>query len=116
MVDFYTTVFGLLETDRGTGAVFKNSLVFLSGNPAQHHQLVLSSGRPQGSKSTVMQISFTVPDLAALKAPTAKAMENGATDMVGLNHGHAWSVFFDDPATNKKIGRASGRENVFQKE
>src|SRR3546814_16244887 len=28
-------------------------------------------------------------------------MENGATDMVGLNHGNAWSVYFDDPENNK---------------
>src|SRR3546814_20330192 len=65
MVDFYTTVFGLLETDRGTGAVFKNSLVFLSGNPAQHPQLVLSSGRHPGPKSTGWQKSFPQPDLEA---------------------------------------------------
>src|SRR3546814_14780317 len=28
-------------------------------------------------------------------------MENGATDMVGLNHGNSWSVYFDDPENNK---------------
>src|SRR3546814_1706042 len=64
MVDFYTTVFGLLETDRGTGAVFKNSLVFLSGNPAQHHQLVLSSGRRSEEHTSelqsLMRISYAV--------------------------------------------------------
>src|SRR3546814_18650489 len=79
IVDFYTTVFGQLETDRGTGAVFKNSLVFLSGNPAQHPQLVPSSGRTQGSKRTVMQISFTVPDLPARKPTTTKAKKKPET-------------------------------------
>ena len=98
---FYTEVFGLVVTDRGVGKVFKNQLVFLSGNPDQHHQLVLSSGRGADAPSTVMQISFMVDSLAELRDARARAQANGAGDLIGLNHGNAWSIYFDDPEGNK---------------
>ena len=98
---FYTEVFGLTVTDRGVGKVFKNQLVFLSGNPDQHHQLVLSSGRAADAPSTVMQISFMVDTLADLRAARGRALENGAAGLIGLNHGNAWSIYFDDPEGNK---------------
>lgn len=101
MEKFYATVFDLVVTDRGTGAVFKNMLVFMSGNPEQHHQLVLSTGRADDSPSTVMQLSFMVPDLDALRSIRATALDNGADKMIGLNHGNAWSIYFDDPEQNK---------------
>ena len=46
MVQFYTQVVGLVETDRGVGKTFKAPLVFLSASPDQHHQLVIAGGRP----------------------------------------------------------------------
>ena len=98
---FYTEVFGLVVTDRGVGKVFKNQLVFLSGAPEQHHQLVLSSGRGADAPSTVMQISFMVDALSELRAARARALESGAHDLIGLNHGNAWSIYFDDPEGNK---------------
>ena len=97
---FYTEVFGLVVTDRGVGKTFRNELVFLSGSPEQHHQLVLSSGRGADSPSTVMQMSFKVNDLAELRAVRDKAVAAGATDFIPLNHGNAWSVYFNDPEGN----------------
>lgn len=101
MEDFYTSVFGLIVTDRGVGAVFKNALVFLSGAEDQHHQVVLSSGRAPGAPSTVMQLSFKVASLDELRTMQARALEQGATDLVGLNHGNAWSIYFFDPEMNR---------------
>lgn len=101
MVTFYTGVFGLLITDRGVGNVFKNELVFLSGAADQHHQIVLSSGRLPGTPSTVMQLSFKVASLDALRRSRDLALEHGATDLIGLNHGNAWSVYFHDPEGNR---------------
>lgn len=100
MVDFYTRVFGLTVTDRGVGRTFKNELVFLSASEAQHHQLVLASGRPQDAVSTVMQISFMVPSIQAIRDIKALALENGASQMRGLNHGNALSIYFADPEGN----------------
>ena len=98
---FYTGVFGLVVTDRGVGKTFRNELVFLSGSSDQHHQLVLSSGRAADAPSTVMQMSFKVNDLAELRTVRDKAAAAGASDFIGLNHGNAWSVYFNDPEENR---------------
>ncbi len=100
MVAFYTEVFGLTVTDRGEGRTFKNTLVFMSASADQHHQLVIASGRPVGSASTVMQISFLVPSIQSLRDLWKKAEACGATNIRGLNHGNALSVYFLDPEGN----------------
>ena len=101
MVDFYTQVFGLTVTDRGQGRTFKSELVFMSASPDQHHQLVLASGRPEeASFSTVMQISFAVPSIQHIRDIQALALARGATNLRGLNHGNALSIYFSDPEGN----------------
>jgi len=101
MVDFYTKVLGLTITDQGRGHTFKSDLVFLSASQEQHHQLVLVSGRPkEATFSTVMQLSFMVPTIQFLRDIRAAALERGATQMRGLNHGNALSIYFSDPEGN----------------
>jgi len=101
MVAFYTETFELTITDRGEGRTFRNQLVFTSASPDQHHQLVLASGRPADAKfSTVMQISFVVPSIQHLRDISARAAERGATEIRGLNHGNALSVYMCDPEGN----------------
>lgn len=101
MERFYECVFGLVVTDRGVGKTFRNELVFMTGAADQHHQLVLSSGRQPGTPSTVMQISFKVPSLGQLRDIRDRAREAGSSDEIGLNHGNAWSVYFNDPEGNR---------------
>lgn len=101
MERFYSTVFGLVVTDRGVGAVFKNTLIFMSGSPDQHHQIVLSSGREPGTPSTIMQLSFKVRSLQELREIQKTVNDAGGTGMKGLNHGNAWSIYFDDPEQNR---------------
>lgn len=101
MVGFYTEVFGLTVTDRGRGRTFQNDLVFMSASQDQHHQLVLASGRPkEATFSTVMQVSFKVPALQYLRDIRSAALERGASQMRGLNHGNAISIYFSDPEGN----------------
>lgn len=101
MVAFYTETFELTVTDRGVGRTFKNQLVFTSASPDQHHQLVLASGRPADATfSTVMQISFVVPSIQHLRDVSQRALERGATDLRGLNHGNALSIYLKDPEGN----------------
>jgi catechol 2,3-dioxygenase len=101
MVQFYTDVFGLTITDRGVGRTFKNTLVFMSASPDQHHQLVLASGRPpEATFSTVMQISFAVPSIQHLRDAWKAAEALGASQIRGLNHGNALSVYLLDPEGN----------------
>jgi catechol 2,3-dioxygenase len=64
---FYTTVLGLLVTDKGAGRSGVE-LTFLSGNSDNHHQLVLVSGRPDTEGfNPIQQISFMVDSLSQLR-------------------------------------------------
>jgi catechol 2,3-dioxygenase len=101
MVAFYTSLFGLRVTDRGEGAAFNNTLVFLSADPNAHHQLVLASGRPlEATFSTVMQLSFKVQAIQELRRIRVAALELGASQMRCINHGTSFSIYFSDPEGN----------------
>ena len=97
---FYCEVFDMIETDRGQGITMPYRLVFLSGSPGQHHQLVLASSRPADTPSTVMQLSFKVQSLDHLREARRRALQRGASRMRGLNHGNALSIYFSDPEDN----------------
>jgi catechol 2,3-dioxygenase len=101
MADFYTRVLGLLVSDRGPLANGP-TLVFLSRNPDEHHQLVLVSGRPPGGGDNVVnQISFKVPTLAELQAMYRRVRAEGIREFRIVTHGNAWSVYFADPEGNR---------------
>ena len=97
---FYTTVLGLMVTDKGVGRG-GTELSFMSGNPSNHHQLVLVGGRPDTSGfNPINQISFMVNSLDDLRVVHRRALDNGATDMRVTSHGNAWSCYFKDPEGN----------------
>ena len=75
---FYTNVLGLMVTDSGA-ARSGMELTFMSGNPGNHHQLVLVSGRPDTKGfNPIQQISFMVDSLADLREVHGRALEYGA--------------------------------------
>jgi catechol-2,3-dioxygenase len=101
MEDFYTRVLGLLVSDRGS-LPGGPTLVFLSRDPDEHHQMVLASGRPPGIEYNVVnQMSFKLPSLENLKAMHARAREEGIKPFRIVTHGNAWSVYFPDPEGNR---------------
>jgi catechol-2,3-dioxygenase len=101
MEDFYTRVLGLLVSDRGA-LPSGPTLVFLSRDPDEHHQLVLVSGRPPGvDYNVVNQISFKLPTLADLKTMYARVREEGIKAFRIVTHGNAWSIYFGDPEGNR---------------
>jgi catechol 2,3-dioxygenase len=101
MEDFYTRVLGLLVSDRGQ-VPGGSSLVFLSRDPDEHHQIVLATGRPPGVEFNVVnQMSFKVPGLPDLKAMHARAREEGIKQFRVVTHGNAWSIYFADPEGNR---------------
>lgn len=100
MTRFYTEVFALRLTDQGVGRNFKTRLHFLSGSADQHHQLVLAAGRAAEGPSTVMQMSFKVDTIDELRRLRSLALAGGATQMRGMNHGNALSIYFADPEGN----------------
>ena len=100
MARFYKQALRFTQTDQGDlGPV---QLVFLSRDPGEHHQLVLATGRPAGMAFNVInQISFRVPDLAALRRFHDRLLAEGATDMAPVTHGNAVSVYCRDPEGNR---------------
>ena len=94
---FYTEVFGLVVTDEGNTRI--GYLVFLTSDPAEHHQLVLVSGRAPDQKSTVNQISFRLKSLTDLREMRDLLDKRGVA-FRPVDHGIAWSLYIEDPEGN----------------
>ena len=108
MARFYKEALGFTQTDEGD--LGTTQLVFLSRDPAEHHQLVLASGRPAESGAAsatpqfnvINQISLRVPDLATLRyVRDAISAQAGTSDLVCATHGNAVSVYVRDPEGNR---------------
>ena len=98
MEEFYSRNLGFVVTDRGEG---KDGMVFLSRNPEEHHQLVLN---PQQSrrpiKSPVDHISFRVNSITDLRV-FHRALQASSTNYQTVSHGTTWSIYFQDPESNR---------------
>ena len=99
MVAFYTGLLGLEVTDSGN--FHDGRITFLSRDPAEHHQLVLISGRPQIGYSPVSQMSFRVETLEDLQHYFRAVQQLGLRDLRPTNHGNSWSIYFLDPEGNR---------------
>jgi catechol-2,3-dioxygenase len=100
MEDFYTRVLGFAVTDRGMlGSV---SLVFLSRDAREHHQIVLAAGRPAGAGfNPINQISFRMADFAGLREMHRRLEREGVSELSPVSHGNALSLYFKDPEGNR---------------
>jgi catechol 2,3-dioxygenase len=101
MREFYMRVLGMVVSDTGVGMLFQRRIIFMTGDPQQHHQFVLvvrEDGDPPGG--ALFQVSFKVQKLDELRRIAALAVANGATELQGINHGNSWSVYFRDPDRN----------------
>jgi catechol 2,3-dioxygenase-like lactoylglutathione lyase family enzyme len=104
MEDFYTRVMGFAVTDRGVLETDAGplTLVFLSRDPREHHQIVLASGRPAKLEfNAINQISFRVPDLAGLREMHRRLQGESVSHVAPISHGNALSVYFRDPEGNR---------------
>ena len=102
MVDFYTRVMKFVVSDRGDREA-NGAIVFMTRNPAEHHQLVFATGRPADlTFSIVQQISFRVDSLATLREMYHAVQNEPIQKMLGpITHGNALSVYFLDPEGNR---------------
>lgn len=111
MEDFYTRVLGMTVTDRGEVAGGMATLVFLTTDPSEHHQLVLASGRTEGAVldgpvfggsfgAAIFQLTFRLEDLATLRRVQQRLLAEGNSNFVPLNHGNSWSLYTRDPEGN----------------
>lgn len=100
MADFYTRLLGFAVSDRGQ--LGKTSLVFLTRDPREHHQIVLASGRPADLPFNVVnQLSFRVDRLADLRALHERLQREAVSEIRPISHGNALSVYFRDPEGNR---------------
>jgi catechol 2,3-dioxygenase len=111
MEDFYTRVLGMTVSDRGEVAGGIARLVFLTTDPSEHHQLVLASGRTEGTilegpvlggsfGAAIFQLTFRLDDLATLRRVQQRLVAEGNTNFIPLNHGNSWSIYTRDPEGN----------------
>jgi len=111
MEDFYTRVLGMTVSDRGEVAGGMARLVFLTTDPSEHHQLVLASGRTEGTilegpvlggsfGAAIFQLTFRLDDLATLRRMQQRLVAEGNTNFIPLNHGNSWSIYTRDPEGN----------------
>ncbi len=100
MVDFYTRLYGFLVSDRGEAR--GSRIAFLTLDAGSHHQLVMQEGRPKEIDFNILQqISFKTNSLASVRAYHAALLAEPVTDIRGITHGNAWSVYFHDPEGNR---------------
>jgi catechol 2,3-dioxygenase-like lactoylglutathione lyase family enzyme len=102
--DFYKAILEFTETDRGTlpGPNGPLRLIFLSRDPAEHHQIVLVSGRPeQLAFNVINQISLKADSLQTLIDFYQRVKAAQVKELVPVTHGNALSVYFHDPEGNR---------------
>ncbi len=93
---FWERALGFVCTDRGT--LDGRAIVFLSRDPAEHHQIVfVARGDLPPAAAAVNQLSFRLGSLEDLQAMTPRLEAEGATELRPVMHGNAWSVYFRDP-------------------
>jgi catechol-2,3-dioxygenase len=101
MMAFYTGCLGLVVSDTDTTKLGVR-YAFLTGDPREHHQLVLATGRPEDvSFNTVQQISFRAESLEALRRMRRRVLKDGAVELGPVTHGNAISAYFRDPEGNR---------------
>jgi len=101
MVDFYSRIFGLTVTDRGTTSRGV-PIAFLSRDPTEHHQVAIAAGRPKdASFSTIQQVSFRLSGLNELREYYPWLVKQGVKKLDPRTHGNAWSIYFADPEDNR---------------
>src|SRR5574338_65652 len=96
MEDFYTRLLGFTVTDRGRLGAYE--LVFLSRSPAEHHQIVMVSGRPgELPFNPINQISFRMAEFAGLREMHRRLVAEAVRELHPVSHGNALSLYFLDP-------------------
>ena len=102
MLDFYCGVLGFAVTNRGTvgdEARWRSS----PRTPAEHHQMVFVSGMPRDRAPVRDGRPHGVPHrrrLDDLRAIGARLDDAGVEGVIPINHGNAWSLYFNDPEGN----------------
>ncbi len=100
--DFYTRVLGFCVSDHGLFRDDTDRIIFMTRRPREHHQFVLAAGRPAKYDSTVGETGFTANSLNDLRyAEKILRAEDEANDIICVDHGISWTLYFRDPEGNR---------------
>jgi catechol-2,3-dioxygenase len=101
MLDFYCGVLGFAVTNRGEVGD-GSEMAFVSQDPVEHHQIVFVSGLPETEHQFVMadHMAFRTSSLDDLRAIGVRLDEAGVEGVIPVDHGNAWSLYFNDPEGN----------------
>ncbi len=101
MLDFYCDVLGFAVTNRGTVGD-EGELVFISQDPTEHHQIVFVAGPAEAEHQFVMvdHMAFRTGSLDDLRAIGARLEAAEVEGVIPIDHGNAWSLYFNDPEGN----------------
>ena len=100
--DFYCDVLGFEVTNAGPVPEQAQELVFLSQDPNAHHQIAMVGGAMTSDSDFVMvdHLAFRAHTLYDLRVIHANLTEAGITEILQIDHGNAWSLYFNDPEGN----------------
>lgn len=96
--DFYCDVLGFEVTNEGPVPGQNQELVFLSQDPSAHHQIAMVGGAMTADSDFVMvdHLAFRTGTLDDQRIIHANLLEAGITDILYIDHGNAWSLYFHD--------------------
>lgn len=100
--DFYCNVLGFAVTNYGPIPEQNQELVFLSQDPSVHHQIAMVGGAMTADSDFVMvdHLAFRTGTLDDQRIIHANLLDAGITDILQIDHGNAWSLYFNDPEGN----------------
>ena len=98
---FYCEVLGFEVTNRGP-IPNDQEIAFLSQDPSAHHQIAMVGGASTGPSDFVMvdHLAFRTASLDDLRVIHANLVDAGITEILTIDHGNAWSLYFNDPEGN----------------
>ena len=102
MVEFYRDVLGFHVTNRGAPMPGMGEMVFMSQDPAAHHQIVLVEQEATAPRGFMMadHLAFRTGTLADLRRIGARLAAAEVAQVIPISHGNAWSLYFTDPEGN----------------
>lgn len=97
---FYTRWFAMVVSDTGSAVADNARVVFMTGDPREHHQIAFANLRKPGSPG-MQQISFVYDTLEELKELALQFAAAGVPILQQKDHGNTWSVYIEDPEGNR---------------
>lgn len=101
LAGWYCDVLGFEVTNRGP-IPNNQEIAFLSQDPAAHHQIAMVGGASTGPSDFVMvdHLAFQTGALEDLRTIHGNLVAAGVEEILKIDHGNAWSLYFNDPEGN----------------